>query len=142
MIELKRKRLWLSDFHDLMDEIRRQPFDWQGHDCVLGLGSRAVFAITGERLGAEYADRFNDAASAYRLMRELGFEDLADLIAAYLPERDHPSEAQIGDIVTIPVETQFKHGLGVVNGERIITMTEAGIGTVDRLLADRAFRVG
>jgi hypothetical protein len=142
MIELKRKDLWLSDYHDLIDEIRREPFDWKGRECVLGLGARTVFTLTGEQLGAEYADRFDDAASAYRLMRELGFSDLADLVAFYLPEYAHPSEAQIGDIVTIPVETQFKHGLGVMNGERIITMTEGGIGTIDRLVADRAFRVG
>lgn len=142
MIELQRKPLWISEFHALVDEIRRQPFDWRGHDCVLGLGSRTVHALTGVRFGEEYADQFNDAASAYRLIRKLGFDDIADLLASYLPEYEHPSEAQMGDIVTIPVETQFKHGLGVVNGERVITMTETGIGTVDRLSADRAFRVG
>lgn len=142
MIELERKELWISEFHAFIDDIRRQPFDWRGHDCVLGLGARAVEALTGVRLGEEYAEQFSDAASAYRLMRKLGFDDVADLLANYLPEYDHPSEAQMGDIVTIPVDTQFKHGLGVVNGERIIAVTETGIGTIDRLSADRAFRVG
>jgi hypothetical protein len=75
-------------------------------------------------------------------MRELGFADVADLVAAYLPEYGHPSEAHIGDIVTIPVDTAFKHGVGIINGERIVTMTESGIGTVDRLVATRAFKVG
>lgn len=142
MIELHRKPLWISEFHALIDEIRRQPFDWQDHDCVLGLGARTVQALTGVRFGEEYADQFSDAASAYRLIRKLGFDNIADLLANYLPEYDHPSEAQMGDIVTIPVDTQFKHSLGVVNGERVITMTETGIGTIDRLFADRAFRVG
>lgn len=143
VIELKRKPMWIRPFHDFIDEVRRKPFDWNGNDCVIALACRHIEVLTGHDLAGDKGSRFNDAASAYRLMREEGFDDLADLVAAYLPEYEHPVEAQIGDIVTIPTDTQFKHALGIVNGERVLTMTEGkGLGTIDRSLADRAFRVG
>jgi hypothetical protein len=143
VIELQRKPMWIGPFHDFIDEVRLKPFDWNGNECVIAFVCRHIEVLTGQDLAGDKRGRFSDAASAYRLMREEGFDDLADLVATYLPEYEHPSEAELGDIVTIPVNTPFKHALGIINHERVLTMTEArGIGTVDRSLADRAFRVG
>jgi len=142
VINLKRVSLWVEPFNAVLDEIRRKPFAWGENDCGPAFAGRIVFALTGVDFGLEYAGRYDDASSAYRLMRADGFDDLADLVASKLPEHAHASEAHIGDIVTIPVDTVFRHALGVVNGERIFALTETGVGTVDRRLADRAFRVG
>jgi hypothetical protein len=139
---LTRVPMWVGPFHDAIDEIRRSPFSWKEHECAIGLAARVVMVLTGEDLAAEFRGRYEDAAGAYRVMREAGFCDLADLAASYLPEYAHPSEAQIGDIAALPVDTAFGHVLGVVNGDRIIVLGETILGTVDRSAARRAFRVG
>jgi hypothetical protein len=74
-------------------------------------------------------------------MRQAGFRNLADMVAVMLPEI-HPSEARIGDIAAIEIDTPFGYALGVVNGERVFVLREDGMGTVDLLDAKRAFRVG
>lgn len=142
MLELKRKVDWLTAYHDVIEDIRRQPFDWSAHECASGLAARVVEAITGHDFAADYRGQYHDAASAYRVMRDAGFSDLADLAASCLPEYAHPVEAHIGDIVAVVTDTTFRHALGVMNGERIVVLTEAGLGTLDRSHAVRAFRVG
>lgn len=142
VMTLTRQPLWVGPFADLLDDLRRQPFDWKTNDCACGFAGRIVEVLTGVNVCAEFQGRFDDAASAYRVMREAGFKDLADLVASKLPEYSHPSDAQMGDIAAIPTETVFGHALGVFNGERIFILTEEGVGSLDRLTATRAFRVG
>ncbi|KQS79821.1 hypothetical protein ASG25_21775 [Rhizobium sp. Leaf384] len=142
MIELKRLPLWVGPFNDVLDEMRRTPFDWKTNDCACKFAGRIVEVLTGENIYAEFDGAYDDAESAYRVMRGAGFKDLADMVAAYLPEYGHPSEAQIGDIMAIPTASAFVHGLGVLNGERIFTLGESGINHIDRSAATRAFRVG
>ena len=139
---MKRIPLWVGPFNERIEEIRSLPFEWYENDCGPNLVGKNVEILTGEKLYQEFEGRYNDAGSAYRVMREAGFDDLADLVAAKLPEYEHPSEAQIGDIAAIPTDTVFKHVLGIFNGERIFVMSPSGLGTVDRSKADRAFKVG
>lgn len=142
MIQLKRVPGWLTAYHAAIEEIRRTPFSWDAHECATGLAARVVQAITGHDIAAPYRGRYNDAISAHGVVRDAGFATLADLVASILPEYGHPSEAHIGDIAAIADETPFGHALGVVNGDRIIVLTESGLGSVDRAKASRAFRVG
>lgn len=142
MKPLTRIPLWVTPYHDCIDEIRRSPFSWADHECATGLAARVVKVLTGEDLAADFRGRYHDAASAYRVMKEAGFSDLADLAASFLPEYAHPSEAHIGDIAAIPIDTPFRHVLGVVNGDRILVLREDNLGTLDRSVATRAFRVG
>lgn len=142
MITLKRKDQWLSAYHDELELIRRTPFSWKEHECASGLAARVVLAVTGVDLALPYAGRYDDAVSAYRTLRSTGFADLADFAASVLPEYDHPVDAHIADIAAIPIHTPFRHVLGVFNGERIWVLTEAGLGSVDRTSAVRAFKVG
>lgn len=139
---LIRKPGWIAAYHDVIEDIRRTPFDWSAHECATGLAARVVEAITGHDFAAEYRGRYTTAAGAYRVMRHAGFENLADLAASCLPEYEHPSQAHIGDIVAIEDSSIFTFVLGVVSGERIHALSEAGLGTVDRSKAVRAFRVG
>lgn len=142
MIELRRKPMWISAYHDAIEDIRRTPFSWSAHDCAVGLAARVIEAITGEDLAAEWRGRYDDATSAYRVMRQAGFASLGDLAASFLPELAHSSEAQIGDIAVIPVDTVFGHVLGVFNGEQVAVLHEDGLGWVFRNKVERAFKVG
>jgi hypothetical protein len=140
--ELTRIPMWIAPFNDVIDDMRRKPFEWHDNDCGPALVGRVVEALTGQNFYDEYRNKYHDAESAYKVMRARGFKDLADLVASYLPEYEHPSEAKIGDIVAIKMDSQFKHALGIMNGETIIVMTPNGIGVMDRSNASRAFRVG
>jgi len=133
---------WRSRFEAAIDEIKYRPFDWaQQHDCGLGLCARIVTAITGEDVAASYRGTYTTREEALEVMRATGFENLGDLVASLLPEI-HPSKAKIGDVAAFPMDTPFGYGLGVVNGERVLVLREEGIGTMELLQAQRAFKVG
>ena len=142
MIELKRLPDWRARLTDVIDIVKYQSFDWRQCDCVSGVAAPMIAAITGVDLFAEHGDSYADAESAYKLMKRLGFTDLADLAGSFLPEYEHPSRASTGDIAAIAVPTRFKHALGVISGDRIFVLSETGFGTVDLLTAARAFKVG
>lgn len=141
MSRLVRKSDWRSRFEAVIDDIKAEPFVWGSHDCGPGLAGRVVLAMTGVDLSAQYAGEYHDAVSAYRLIRDRGFDTLADLVASLLPPI-HPSRAEMGDIAAIRVDGPIGHALGVVNGERVIVLKETGYGTVDLLDADTCFKVG
>lgn len=143
MIQLKRKPLWRADFKRVIDDMRRRPFDWSTqYDCGLGLVVETVRAITGHDFGERYRGRYSTPMGAYRMMKKEGFETLADLVASLGPEI-HPSQCQTGDVVAFRDEgSLFVHALGIVNGDRSFVMKEEGLGTMDTLAAERAFRVG
>lgn len=142
-VRTPRHDLWRARFEKVIDDTKAKPFTWDGHECVIGLCANTILAITGIDLAKEYRGKFNDARSAARLMKNMGFENIADLVASFLEEYEGgPSQAKIGDIVAIPDDTVFGYGLGVVNGERVFVLSETGMGTVDLLMATRAFRVG
>ncbi|WP_320202474.1 DUF6950 family protein [Agrobacterium rosae] len=141
MTALSRLPDWRIRVEDAITDIKAKPFDWKSHDCVIGLAGRIVLEITGVDLTAQYAGSFENATSAARLVRELGFSSVGDLVASRLPEI-HPSHAVMGDIAAIAMDGPFGHALGVVNGERVFVLGEHGFGTVDLLDAQRAFKVG
>lgn len=142
MSDLRRKNLWVAPFNDFVDGLWRKPFAWGVNDCGPSFAGKAVEVLTGVDLYSRFAGCYDDAVSGYRVMRQAGFSDLADLVASLLPEYYHPSQAHVGDIAAVPVDTAFGHALGIFNGERILVMTETGVGTLDRSAAARAFRVG
>lgn len=139
--ELVRLPDWRRRYEAIIDEIKARPFAWGEHDCGPGLAGRLVLAMTGVDLSAQYAGRYHDALSAARLIQELGFASLGDLVASMLP-KIHPSQARLGDVAAIAVPGPIGHALGVVNGERILVLTETGIGSVDLLDAQTCFKVG
>lgn len=143
MQPLKRLPDWRSRFEAAIDEIKRTPFAWAEHDCGPPFAGRIVEALTGIDLAAPYRGRYRSREEALTVMQEAGFDDLADMVASLLPEiEEGPCLARIGDVVTFPVDTEFKSSLGVVNGERVFVLRPEGIGTMELLQAKRAFRVG
>lgn len=130
---------WRTALFDYVQGVAAKPFVWGEHDCGL-FAAGAVLAMTGEDFAAEYRGRYRTMGSAMRLLKKRGFADHAALVAS-LFEEQHPSAAQIGDIAALNVEGHI--ALGIVQGERIYVLRPgvAGIGTVSRLEAVRAFRV-
>ena len=142
MRALKRLPGWRRRFEAAIDEIKLQPFDWETQfDCAPGLAGKMVLAITGEDLAGPYRGRYRSRTGAIRVLRDSGFDNLADLVGSMLPEI-HPSKATIGDIAAFAMDTPFGYALGVVNGERVFVLKDEGIGTMDLLQASRAFKVG
>lgn len=135
-----RKTNWYSAYNDVIDSMRNKPFVWGENDCAVGLVSNVLSAIATENPAEEFTGKYKTAAGGLKLMKKQGYDNLADFVSSYLPEI-HISETTIGDIAAIPTDDKFGFVLGVVNGEKIIVMTERGVGVVDLLDATRAFKV-
>lgn len=133
---------WRPRLEAAIDAIMAVPANWEKQvDCGRHLAGRAVEAQTGIDVTAMFPGNYRTAASALRIMRAAGFDNLGDLVASVLPEI-HPSQAGVGDIAAIADDSGFGYALGVVDGERIFVLRPDGLGTVELLKAQRAFRVG
>lgn len=142
MQTLTRRDDWRSRLEAAIDQVKAIPFAWESQiDCGPHLTGRIVEALTGVDVAVAFRGRYTTAAGAVRVMREAGFDNLGDLVASILPEI-HPSQAGVGDIVAIADDTPFGFALGVVNGDRAFVMRPDGLGTVELLDAQRAFKVG
>lgn len=141
MTGLVRIEKWRGRFDAACDAMRRTPFSWGDNDCFVGLVGGLSAALTGEDVSAPWRGRYTTAVGALRVLRNDGFDNLADLAGSVLPEI-HISRARIGDVAAIPSDDGFGFTLGVVNGERIFVLRPEGFGTVDLMTAKRAFRLG
>lgn len=143
-----RKHDWRVALENYLLSVWREPFQWGRHDCAL-FAAGAVKAMTGEDPAADYRGRYTTLRGGLRLLKKNGFANHAELAEATFEEiRDpegHPwvAAAQVGDIAAIKVDDDGLYALGIVQGSRIYVLRpgEAGIGTVDLLDAERAFRV-
>lgn len=133
---------WPKRLEAFIDQVKANAFAWDGFDCGPNWAGRHVEVMTGHDPAAAFRGRYKSRNGALRVMRQAGHDDLADLVATMLPELEHPSQAIVGDIVAVRVDTAFKHALGICNGSTIFVLREDGIGLLDLLAADRAFRVG
>lgn len=141
MIELKLREDWRARLRDITYATRNEPFAWGQHDCLTFVRF-AVLAMTDTDVTKGQFKPYKTPAGAYKQMVAKGFTSLGDAVASVLPERAHISQAQIGDVVSIPDGSELKHALGIVIGERVMVLRNDGVGTVDLLEADRAFKVG
>lgn len=140
MITLSRRRDWRARLNAYIAEIKAAPLEWGAHDCAVGLAARAIEAMTGVDVAAEWRGRYATPAEALRVLREDGFADLEALGRSMLPAV-HPSRGQLGDIALVPTGEALD-ALGVVIGDRILVLTQTGVGSVDLLAARVVFRVG
>ena len=138
---MKRFPDWAARLNDFVDGVKRSPFAWAEHDCFCGWAADAVLAMTGEDIAAQWRGRYKTAKGAAGVLKRAGFDNLADGMAAVLPEI-HLSQAKLGDIAAIPDDTPFGFTLGIVNGETILVLGEKAMGTVPLFKATRAFAVG
>lgn len=132
---------WRIRLEAYLHEVWREPFVYGRHDCGL-FAAGAVQAMTGEDFGADYRGSYKTLAGALRRLKRQGFATHADL-AASIFEEIHPSAAEVGDLAAVKVSDAGHYALGVVQGARIYVLRpdQLGLGTVDLLDAERAFRV-
>lgn len=133
---------WCVKYTEFIEKMRKTPFRWGTNDCGPSWAGEAVATMTGrENPLGRYTGTYNSKKTAVKVMREAGFENLKDLMAAELGEPLHPSRGYIGDIAVIHDDSELKYSLGIVNGERVFFRTKDGIGTLDLLECDSIFKV-
>lgn len=140
---MQRKDLWIVAYNEFIDNIRATGFNWDVIDCGPRYVGKLCEALTGENPAAHLIDKYHDEESALALMSEMGFDNIADATASFLPEYESPQDAQLGDVAAIRVEASpFGYALGIVNGERVFVLHPNGVGVVNRRNIARAFKVG
>lgn len=132
---------WQARLASEMDAQRLRVFEWGKQDCVLGLASGAVRALTGEDLALPWRGRYRSPRGALRLLRESGFATLGEGLAAHLPEV-HPDMADVGDLALMDADGPLQAALAVFDLSGLIVLTEAGHGRLPRERALRAFKIG
>ncbi|MCX5570623.1 DUF6950 family protein [Kaistia nematophila] len=137
MSAIQRRDDWRPALHEAIEATRREPFQWGERDCAL-FAADCVKAMTGIDLGFGFRGSYDDAAGAAKALRRAGFSDLPDVVASFF-EEIHPVRAGVGDIAAI--ETAEGWALGVYGGPRVTVLRPDGLGSVDRSMVTRAFRV-
>lgn len=145
---MKRLPNWRARLEQFIDQVERDGFDYGPADCGPNWAGRAVEAVLGIDPAAPYRGRYTTELGALRLMRRAGHQNLGDMVGALLLEATgteteiHPSQARLGDLMAVPDAGGFGCSLGICNGERILVRRRDGKGTLDRLAAVRAWRLG
>lgn len=134
---LERLPDWSVRLQSLIFAQREAAFDPAGAHCGF-FAADVVMAITGHD-PAEGWRRPEPLAKAMAKLKRAGFADHIQFAASLLPEIP-PAMARDGDLAVVP--TAAGPGFGVVVGASIIVRGEHSLGTVSRLTAVRAFRVG
>ena len=127
---------WRKDFDRIVMDQR--PFEWGEWDCFLRT-AEAVKVKSGVDIAADVRGRYSDMHGALRVLREMGCETPADLVALYLPEIG-PFEAMDGDVAEI-VSDDALGCLGLVGRGRVYALRPEGPVTLPVIpYARRAFR--
>lgn len=135
-----RREDWRKRLRAYVDDVRTAPYTFGAQDCWLFVAG-AVEAMTGVDHAARHRGRYKTARGALGVMKRAGAENMAAFAGLFLEEIEAPAFAQIGDVMAIPTDDAFGFSLGILNGEQVLVVTEAGIGVRDRAEAARAFRV-
>jgi hypothetical protein len=144
---MRREPGWRGRMKAFHDQAKRRPFDWNDAHCGF-LVAGHVAALLGRDLAGDYLRGFDDEAAAAATIADWGFADLGELVSSRLPEwldadgRPAPSMARAGDVGAFAHPSPLGYGLGVVIGERVLTVGETGMHTIDRRHMVRAWRVG
>lgn len=132
---------WRTRYNIIIDQLRNHNFDWATQDdCLIGLTAPVLQAIHEREFFTKYVGRYTSAIGAVKVMKNDGFDNLADLVASEL-EEIHPSECMLGDVVAIPSADKFGFSIGICNGDRAFVKHEFGLGTRSMIEVTRAFRV-
>lgn len=133
---IERREDWRDRLKAYLRACARDPFAYGTLDCAL-FAAGAVEAMTGFD-GARGFRGYTTSAGAARKLRAKGYAGPDDAFAAALPEIA-PQDARAGDVVAVGAASGL--AMGVVQGEAVYVMREAGMGLVPLTDAIRAFRV-
>jgi hypothetical protein len=135
---MQRRPDWQSQLTRYLAQIARKPFTEGAHDCFLFCAD-AGLAITGVDLADGWRGHYATTRAGLKLFRRAGYGDHIGYVAQHLPETP-TARARAGDWVV--VATDDGPSLGILQGEMIYVLMQAGLGLVPRSAALRAFKVG
>lgn len=133
-----RRADWRARLADYAASVAGKKFRFGQLDCAL-FAAGAVEAQTGLDLAAEWRGNYRSLAHGLRAIKEAGFSDHIDLVAAHFPTIA-PSMARVGDIAVLPSD-EGEAALGIVQGPGVYCLTPEGLVTVSRSLITKAFEV-
>lgn len=133
----RRRADWKSRLAEYLAAGPRRAWGYGANDCAL-FTAGAVAAMTGTDPAAAWRGRYGDLRAGIALIRAEGYRDHLAFVAAHF-EEIAPAFAQVGDIAVI--DGADGPALGIVQGEAIYALSEAGPRLVPLLAAPRAFRV-
>ncbi len=107
------------------------------HDCAV-FAAGWVKACTGRDLAADWRGRYRSLDGGRALLKEEGFDSLADLAASHLQEIDGWEHSEPGDIAAICEEGHT--ALGIIGGPQIHVLGLQGLDYVHLGRAERVFR--
>ena len=97
-----------------------------------------VRVCTGQDLADRWRGSYRSFDEGRALLDLAGYADLADLVAAHLPEIPGWAQSQVGDIAAM---TEDGHtALGIIGGPQIHVLSPTGLDYVPLGRADRVFR--
>lgn len=129
---------WRVALHETIETHRREPFVWGRRDCAL-FAADCVNAMTGSDLARGFRNSYRSPSGAMRALKRAGYPDLLALVSDQF-EEIHPIRAGVGDIAAF-VGEETPWSLGIFAGPRVTVLRVDGLGTVDRSLTARAFRI-
>lgn len=129
---------WKARLAEYVTRCAQQPYELGQHDCAL-FAAGAVEAVSGSDPAAEWRGRYTTKVGGLRALARAGHADHIAATAATLPEIP-PAFAAVGDIACVEDPESRQAVLGVVQGELVYVLREAGLGLMPRAAITRAFR--
>ncbi len=132
-----RRAGWEQSLFEITSAAIKTPHKWGEHDCVT-FAADCVAAMTGDDPAFDVRGTYDGPIGAARVMRDMGYADLGDLLANRLKELA-PAFAKRGDLALC----DGPHGefVGVVQGATIVGPGVDGLMHVPTSAAYRAFKV-
>lgn len=131
-----RLHTWPARYAALCSSRMTAPFEWGVHDCCLWAAD-VVEALTGVDYAAAWRGTYSTAASAARLVEDLG--GVRSIATSALGEAVSPRMAGVGDLVLI--EQAGREMLGVCNGAEALVVGPTGLEAVSVGSALAAWKV-
>jgi len=132
---------WEAAFVQSIGQHFEQPFAWGVSDCLIIPGDLCQ-AMTGVNVFPKHLRKYRSAAGAYRLLKQLGFDDVDEALAAVFPEVPL-ARAQRGDCGVRRIENGRFSTFIVINGGMAMGKGEGHDRVVIPVLElERTFAIG
>jgi hypothetical protein len=133
---------WRTALFAVVTDAMGRPFKWGSNDCVTFAAGCIQAQIGIDRLAA-YRGKYTTAAGALRVIKQAGHASLLDMLKAELGEPMDLPKAHVGDVALLASDAPGGVGwaCGIFLGERVGVMAPAGYATIERRLAQYAFKV-
>lgn len=145
---LTRKPHWdTRHYHQFLVSSRTEPFAWGTHDCCT-FAAKAIEAQTGVRIDDDFAGKYTDKLSAFKLIKSVTGGTSVAAAAAYcadkhgLKELAYPLMAQRGDLVLFNnPDGEPIAGVIHTNGKHAVSVGEQGTIAVPITAVTRAWSI-